>query len=162
MDPNQYRLRNRDVSATRPELVVHTLEGQQSDVAEVPTGHASAGLHTQISVYTGVVLGKSSSVAVPETEVVSEEKTLRSDTPARPAATSCSDIFSPPVLTPIVTEPMRIPPIRIRRRARCVADTNPTDSLAINATAKSTSGSHTVKLARAADSRIPPQLKCLD
>jgi len=45
---------------------------------------------------SAVVLEDSSSMAGPETEVVSGDKTLRSDTPARPAATSCLDISKTP------------------------------------------------------------------
>ena len=66
-----------------PVQVVYTLEGsQKSDGVGEPSGLIPTSLYAPVS---GVILEISSSVAGSETEV-SGEKTLGSDTPARPMA----------------------------------------------------------------------------
>ena len=145
-----YNLRYRPVNPTTRSD--QTEEISQSDAAEGLPARISAEPQAQASRETEVAQRGISSMAGPEVEIPSGEKTLGSDTSARPTSVGCSDISetpSPPVLSPMV-----VTPIPDRPETDIRTDVNPAD------TQQAKSGSHTGELTGGAAITISSQYLC--
>jgi len=115
-----------------------TEEISQLDAAEGLPARISAEPQAQASREIGVAQRDISSMAEPEVEIPSGEKTLRADTSARPTSVRrlyISETPSPPVLSPMVAMPILERPVTDIR-----TDTNPADTPHVK------SGSHTGEL----------------